>query len=141
MSSRYPPERLSEALEPLRQALASEPLEFAFLHGSSAEGRSFRDVDVAAYVDPAHPGLRDPLTLIMDMGDRLERTIGLPVDVHLLNGAPLGFCYQVTRGRLLWSRDAERLGAWRERVWADYLDAQPYFQEQARAWFGLPARR
>lgn len=138
---RFPATRLDEAaLETLTAGLDVEPVLFAYLHGSAAEGRPFRDLDVAVYPAPGAPGLEDPLWFELDMASRLEGHVLLPVDLHLLHQAPIGFCYWASRGRLLAARDPDALASWKERVWSEYFDLEPYFRDQTRILLGLAPR-
>jgi hypothetical protein len=75
---------------------------FAYAHGSFVELDEFRDVDVALWVkDP-----EDAFSYAVDLSARLEAEAGVPVDVHVLNDAPLSFKRHVfTKGELLLSID------------------------------------
>jgi len=75
---------------------------FAYVHGSLVEKGFFRDVDVAVWI--RNPG--DAFKYEVDVSARLEVDLNIPIDLHVLNGAPLPFKHHVlTRGRLLFSRD------------------------------------
>ena len=90
----------------LTAALESEPdLEFAWLYGSFLSGAGFRDVDVGVHLTaPPEVRFRRGLALAV----RLDRETGFPVDVRVLNDAP------VTR---TWSvRDAPRSRAMAARA-------------------------
>jgi predicted nucleotidyltransferase len=109
--------------EALRRALLAEPdVDFAYLHGSFAAGLAFRDVDVAAYVEDSRPVHDDPRELATRLSAELTRATGLPVDVRLLNDAPLGFQHAVLRGELLMARDDSRLCDYIERVGGEYME-------------------
>ena len=123
--NRHSPDTLPRALERLTAALEDEPAAFAFLHGSAAEGLPFRDLDVGVYL---HGAVSDPLRTSLELADRLERAVGIPVDVHVLNSTPAGFAFFVNRGQLLLCRDEQALGDWRERVYREYFDLQPRWE-------------
>lgn len=94
-------------VESLRKMLEEDDsIVFAYLHGSLVEKEFFRDVDVAVWI--RNP--RDAFKYEVDVSARLEVSLNTPIDLHVLNGAPLPFKHHVlTRGRLLFSRDeAER---------------------------------
>ena len=75
---------------------------FAYVHGGFVEREYFRDVDVAAFVRDAS----EAFSYAVDLSARLESDLGIPVDVHVLNEAPLPFRHRVfTEGALLLSRD------------------------------------
>ncbi len=78
---------------------------FAYLHGGFIERRFFRDVDVAVWLEDP----RDAPRIEVDLSAELSVRLGVPVDIRVLNGAPLPFRYHVfSGGVLLFSRD-ERL--------------------------------
>lgn len=108
--------RLREKLE------ARAEIVFAYLHGSFAEGIPFRDVDVAVYLDPAFAIATDIFDYEMSLSVELTRTLRLPVDVHVLNGAPLGFQHSVLQGEVLLVRDEDKLTDFIERVALEYMD-------------------
>lgn len=111
--------RLGEALE------GREEIRFACLHGSVLGSHGFRDVDVAVWVDAARVPPEAAMDYEFALSAVLERHVRLPVDVQVLNHAPLGFRYAVTSGEPVQLRDP---GAWfefRARTWRDYLDFAP----------------
>jgi len=105
-------------------ALEAEPdVEFAWLHGSFLGGGGFHDVDVGVHLDGA-ADVR--FRCALDLGLRLDRDTGFPVDVRVLNDAPVTFLFHVFRGgRLLLSRNDERLADLMERTVREYLDMEP----------------
>jgi predicted nucleotidyltransferase len=121
----------------LREFLqAQSDVVFAYLHGSFAAKRAFRDVDVAVYLGPPrsleeggeHAGLR-AMALGAEAEAALRRVLEReppPVDVRALNQAPLGFCYQALRGgSLLVSGDEAFRVEWAARIVWQYLDLKP----------------
>ncbi len=99
-----------------------EAVLFAYLFGSFADGRAFEDVDMAVFLDPEHRDVLDSLTVHLDLSARFEEAIGLPVDVILLNEAPLGLKAAALRGRLLYSRDEAGRASLLERTGRDLMD-------------------
>ena len=97
-----PPDR-DEVVRVLADRLASEPdVNFAYLFGSVAKGRTrgASDVDVAVHF--AHEGdaeetrtPSDRLDRALELEARLERAMGRPVQVVVLNDAPLELRYNV----------------------------------------------
>jgi hypothetical protein len=100
-------------------------IQFAILYGSAAEGRSFRDLDVAVYVDRAHVPASADFDYAFALADELEEVVPYPVDVRVANEAPLPFRYNISRGTLLLVRDREALTQFLERTWKEFLDFQP----------------
>ena len=57
---------------------------------------------------------------------RLDHDTGFPIDVRVLNDAPVPFLFHVFReGRLLLSRNDELLADLMERTVREYLDMEP----------------
>jgi predicted nucleotidyltransferase len=108
--------RLREALE------ARTEIVFVYLHGSFAEGLPFHDVDVAVYLNPAVAMVTDIFDYEMNLSVELTRTLRFLVDVHVLNGAPLGFQHSVLQGEALLVRDEDELTDFIERVSLEYMD-------------------
>ncbi|MDR7554988.1 MAG: nucleotidyltransferase domain-containing protein [Armatimonadota bacterium] len=104
-----PPDERRRCLQHIVAVLARDPtVVFAYVFGSFVEDRPFEDIDVAVFVEPP-PGARlDSLAVQLDLSARLETAVGLPVEVVVLNTAPLGVRRAALRGQLLWSRDDAR---------------------------------
>ncbi len=124
-------DRLSESLESHSEIL------FAYAHGSFLENGSFRDLDVAVYLDPADlPQSRfhyeDRLT--QELVTKLD--LPFPLDLKLLNDTPIPFQYRVFRGRLLTDRNPEARLERLTYVVARYLDMKPILEHHTREAFG-----
>jgi uncharacterized protein len=113
--------------------LQDEPgILYAYLHGSFLDQPAFRDVDVAIHVtDAAAPGGR----LAVDLSAALTAAFGLPVDVRAVNDAPLSFRFHALRGRLLVSRDDERLADAIEDTARRYHDIESLLRRATREAF------
>ena len=98
---------------------------FAILYGSAGEGRDFRDLDVAVWVDRARVTVEAELRYTFDLTDDLEKAVAYPVDVRVINDAPLPFRYNVTRGRRLVARDEEAYYDFLERTRLAWWDFEP----------------
>ena len=73
-------------------------------------------------LSPLHP---EPLRYILNLSAELEVKVGLPVDVQVLNEAPLPFKYRVmSEGKLLFSRDEKLRKELVNAIVREYL----YFQ-------------
>ncbi|NPA89844.1 MAG: hypothetical protein GXO55_00090 [Chloroflexi bacterium] len=115
---------------------------FAYAHGSLVDGLvPYRDVDVAVYVRPewvqAHQDktLAYVLSLSTELILALREEIGLrvPVDVQMLNEAPLPFRMHVVRdGRLLFTHDEELLADFIEYTARRYMDMAPLWREYTK---------
>lgn len=122
------PAQREQVLDAFGRALqARSDVLFAYAHGSFLEDRPVHDVDIAVYLVPA--AAHDTPFPSSDLAGELQRVLPaglrLPVDVRLLNDAPVGFRYHAFRGRLLYSRDEEVRAALVERTIRTYLDLEP----------------
>jgi uncharacterized protein len=114
---------VEESVLKLKGLLAPfEEIVFAYLHGSFARGESYRDVDVAVFLRPGTPAPSDDIEYEISLSLRLEKAVGLPVDVKILNRAPLSFRYHASRGTLLLSRDESVRENFLNRTWSEYFD-------------------
>jgi len=142
---RCTPEQREQILAALKGVLAAQPeVVFAYAYGSFLEDLPFHDIDVGIYY-VAVENERIAASLSVDTATALEAAVkrlfrrGLrsgpggnrpyfrcpPVDVRVLNRAPVSFCYHVLQGRLLFSRDEDARARWAEQVIARYLDVKP----------------
>ncbi len=103
-----------------------EPIVAVYLFGSRARGTATgrSDVDVAVlYAEVPGPGL-DGLSL--DLEANIERGVGLPVQVVVLNSAPVDLVHRVLRdGRLLLDRDPSRRIQFEVKARNEFFDLQP----------------
>ena len=97
--------RLSDALS------ARNDIAYAYAHGSFVEGLPFRDIDIAvARRGTGRDASGDPLFWTSALADALGPVAGYPVDVQVLDDAPLTFRSPVYQGTLLCAADEDRLG-------------------------------
>ncbi len=73
-----------------------EEVLFAYIFGSFVRSDEFSDIDIALYVD----GERS-LKYEFEIEDDLETMLKIPVDVRIINNAPVSFSYGVLRDGLL----------------------------------------
>ena len=118
--------RLREILETRQEIL------FACLHGSFAEGRPFHDVDVAVFLDEQQATGKDAFEYENSLSVALTRALELEVDCRVINHAPLGFQFNVTKGQVLVSRDEKRRLTFVERTWIMYWDFRPVSEMMLR---------
>jgi len=127
------PEEKEQLARRLEQQLTGHPgVIFAYLHGSFVDEVRFRDLDVAVYL---MPGVIDPRRLRdyeAEVAMELETQLRVPVDVRILNDAPLAFRHHVLKGRLLLVRDADLLDEFRARTWDEYFDFAPLARSYLR---------
>lgn len=124
---RVPVEQRDRLIQQLSHLLCNRPeILFALLHGSFLAGGLFRDVDLALYLEPGaiqREAFRD---YELEQGVRWSETLGLPVDVRLLNDAPVSFRYHALRGSVLFVQKEEFLDEFRARTWDEYCDFAPF---------------
>ncbi len=98
----------------------------AYLFGSHARGaaRDDSDVDVAILVRGEPTSTLEGLG--MDVLTELERQLGCPVDLVVLNRAPTDLVHRVLRdGRLVLDRDRSARIAFEVRARNEYFDMRP----------------
>lgn len=122
------PDECERIRNTLVTALENEPdLEFAWLHGSFLAADEFHDIDIGVHLS-ATADVR--LQRGLELAVRLDQEIGFPIDVRVLNDAPVTFLFHVFReGRLLLSRNDECLADLMERTVREYLDAAPLLRQ------------
>jgi hypothetical protein len=91
-------------------------------------------VDIGVYLRCAPAG--GSLARGLELADRLSDRVRLPVDVRILNDAPLTFLYHVLRGQLLVNREEDLLAGVMERTIRDYLDIAPVLRRATKEAFG-----
>lgn len=95
---------------------------FAYLHGSFIDPvANFRDLDLAVWLRVealSNNGFEYALNLALTLDQKLH----LPVDVQLLNLAPVGFKFSVFKyGELLFCKDYQLLSDLIEQVAVEYM--------------------
>jgi len=98
---------------------------FSYLHGSFMEDIKFNDIDVAIYVDENMVSREKAMDYEFALSDELEDAVKLPVDVKVINYAPLAFQYHATAGKILTCRDEEFMADKVAGIRSLYLDFKP----------------
>jgi predicted nucleotidyltransferase len=120
--------------EQLAAELASvHDIAFAYVYGSFMESGPFHDVDVGVYLRVPQP--QGTVSFAVALAQRLSEKAGLPVDVRVLNAAPVSFLFHVLRGRLLLNRDDDLLTDLMERTASRYLDMAPLLRHSTKEAF------
>ncbi|HZL17248.1 MAG TPA: nucleotidyltransferase domain-containing protein [Polyangia bacterium] len=117
--------------EKIRQALVGVrgDVVAAYLFGSHARGtaRDASDIDVAILVRGDPPSTLEGLGL--DISADLERDLGCPVDLVVLNRGPWDLVHRVLRdGRLVLERDRSARIQFEVRARNQYFDMLPIWQ-------------
>jgi predicted nucleotidyltransferase len=116
--------RLAAELEPRSDVI------FAYAYGSFVTADVFRDIDVAIWVAGA-AGRLD-----VDLANELSRVTGYPVDVRVVNQAPMSFQFHVLRGQALVVHDDRLVADLIERTARTYHDQEPLARRAVREAFG-----
>ena len=96
-----------------------ENIILAFVHGSFLFNAPFRDIDIALFLKDKEKAFE----YVVHKNVKLEKEIGLPIDIHVLNDAPVSFKYNViTRGKLLFTRNKTELHRFIEKTLKEYWD-------------------
>jgi predicted nucleotidyltransferase len=113
-------EKKLELLNILKEKLERDDgIAFAYIHGGFIERDVFRDVDVTVWIKDVDKAFY----YTVDFSAKLEVNVGLPIDVQVLNQAPLPFRYHVfTRGMLLFSKDEKLRLKIADETIREYLD-------------------
>jgi hypothetical protein len=64
----------------------------AYVFGSFVKDKPFADIDIAILFSTV---MNEPLNDELDIENNIEKLISIPVDVRVMNAAPLSFQYQV----------------------------------------------
>lgn len=91
----------------------------AYIYGSFNEKKIFRDIDIAVVVDPLPS---NTLSYELDLSYEIESTLNIPVDVKVINNAPVDFAAVAINGTLLLSKNEEKRVDFEFRIMRDYLD-------------------
>lgn len=98
---------------------------FSYLHGSFLTEDRFNDIDIAVYLEEEALIKSHPVDLEISLSIEMEHEIGLPIDVKILNRAPLGFRYQATSGLSIFSKDELKREDFLCQTWLEYFDFLP----------------
>jgi len=128
---RIQPEARETLARRLAEELEKEPaIKFGYLYGSVPDSDTVHDVDVGLYLRESEAATS--VATAVDLSNHLTAIVGMPVDVRVLNEAPLSFVYHVLRGQLLVCRDEDFLTEMLEDVARRYLDLAPLLSQGTR---------
>jgi hypothetical protein len=115
-----------EVIEKIVARLREEgPILFAFLYGSFLSDPLFRDIDIGIFV--RRMARSEYSAYEGELSRALEDALGLPlpVEVKVINDAPLPFRFSVITGRSLFTRDEDFLVSYMTRTAINYIDFAP----------------
>ncbi|GAB6887213.1 nucleotidyltransferase domain-containing protein [Desulfothermus okinawensis JCM 13304] len=106
---------------------------FCYIYGSFVSEMPFRDIDIGIYLRPEIEN--NSILIDLDIGNYIENIIVdklkekgpgyIPIDIKILNQAPVTFSYHVIKGTLLFSRNEDIRVGWTVWVVTRYLDLKP----------------
>ncbi len=105
--------------------LQHEEIRFAYIYGSFVDPEMpfFRDIDVGIYVDENIISPKQFMNYSINLSLEIESTIKkYPVDVVVLNNAPLSLAFRITQGELLFIRDENLWTDFATKTWSLYND-------------------
>ncbi|MGB9700896.1 MAG: nucleotidyltransferase domain-containing protein [Thermodesulfobacteriota bacterium] len=108
-------------------------IEFAFLYGSFLEKLPFHDLDLGIYVQNIVKS--SATTYALALIGELSRDLKIPVDVQVINFAPLTFIFNVLRGELIINRNDDLLSNIMEQTIKKYLDLKPVLYKATKEAF------
>jgi predicted nucleotidyltransferase len=136
------PMTLEALIDTLRGAVArhADRIACAYLYGSAArrESRAASDIDLAVLFREMPPASLEGLGF--DIAGEIERALGKPVDIVVLNRASPDLVHRVLRdGVLVHDGDRRMRIAFETRKRAEYFDVLPYLREYRRSVAGRRA--
>jgi len=108
----------------------------AYLFGSFAEARPFADMDIGVLLEAA-VAPSSYLDTQVNLCAKLERSAAIPVDVVILNDAPLGLRMAALRGRPILTRDHAACLAFVERTSLQAMDTDYLRRQSLRDLLGV----
>ncbi len=95
-----------------------------YIFGSFISARYFSDIDIGII---AAMDLSKPLEFELELENRLEKVIKFPVDVRILNQAPISFAQNVFRtGRIIIDKNPNMRADFEGRILKQYFDFSPF---------------
>lgn len=129
------PEERTNFIEHLAGILSNRgEIVFAYVFGSFADGLPFHDIDVGIYLTEILEEQVTPYSLAL--GQILSSSLRIPVDVRLLNFAPVSFLYHVILGKRIFERDEKIRTQVVEQTIQKYLDLKPLIRIGVKEAFG-----
>jgi len=131
----YSKEEKDSLVVKLRSLLEGQAVvQFAYLYGSFLDDIPCHDIDVGIYVQ----GIKEQgMTFYgLELAERFSRAASSPVDVRVLNGAPLSFLFHVLKGKLLSEQNPDLHAIVFERTVSRYLDMKPLLLRATKEAFG-----
>ncbi len=117
----------NQIISQLKSSLAANKnVVFALVYSTFLEKSDFGDIDIAVYADDRK---EDYFDIEFSIEEEIKCGIPYPVDVKILNNAPLSFCYNVIKnGVVIVNKDDSLRDEFTRMVLRNYLDFLPFRQ-------------
>jgi predicted nucleotidyltransferase len=112
-----------------------QEVSFAYIYGSFLEGIPFHDIDIGVYV--AGINEKDSTMYALELSESISEMEQIPVDIRVLNYAPLLFLYHVFKGYLVFERDANIRIEISNKTVQRYLDIKPMIRRAIKEAFSI----
>jgi len=131
----YDKEKIFEAI---KYILINMPeIIFAYVHGSFTENKGFRDIDIAVYLKEENLNIQI-INYEIELEIKLEEKLNYPVDVRVLNFAPLSFQYHVIKGgTLMLEKDGDSRVDFQTKTLDFYFDFAPFRKQYLKEVLGF----
>ena len=118
-------------IETVTPRLEKEPsLAFAYLYGSAAEQQTVHDIDIGLYYESTET--LPTSDRIFSLAHQLSSALHIPVDVRILNHAPLSFLFHTLHGQLLTCQHPDLHATILEQTARQYLDIAPFLRQSTK---------
>jgi len=104
-----------------------EEIIFAYIFGSFLDDLFFRDIDVGVYLK--NISRKEAFNYELELGCEIESKIKIPVDLKIINFAPLYFQFHILQGKILFVKDEELWANFLDLTLRKYLDFKPLREE------------
>jgi len=102
----------------------------AYVFGSFIQHDTFSDIDIGVLTDK---NIGSCLEFECNLEIEIEDNVNYPVDVRVLNNAPLSFCQNVIRhGRVMLERDMNGHADFMGKILKEYFEFAPFRQQYLR---------
>jgi predicted nucleotidyltransferase len=104
---------------------------FAYIFGSFASGKSFNDIDIGIFISAERQ--ESLLDLELEIERELSDVLHIPVDVRIINSAPLPFAYNVLKsGVVILDNDKSLRTDFEGLIYKKYFDYKHLRNEYLR---------
>ncbi len=103
---------------------------FAYIFGSFLDNLSFRDIDIGVYIKNIVK--KEAFNYELRLGYEIESKIKIPVDLKIINFAPLYFQFHILQGKILFIKDDDLWTNFLDLTLRKYLDFKPLREEFLR---------